>query len=69
MNALKLYTKRKIFKVLKGNGHSHFDVIPTAAPAHVGKALNISIGQIIDDEFEYWRPDAVIINIESIERK
>lgn len=63
-------------------GRSRFDVIPTAAPAHVAKALNISAGQqilkicrvnynqhgqIIDCEFEYWRPDAVIISIDSIE--
>ncbi len=61
---------------------SRFDVIPTAAPAHVAKALNITPGQqvlkicrvnynqhgeIIDCEFEYWRPDAVMISIDSIE--
>jgi DNA-binding GntR family transcriptional regulator len=61
---------------------SRFDVVPTAAPAHVAKALNITAGQqilkicrvnynqhdqIIDCEFEYWRPDAVIISIDSIE--
>ncbi len=61
---------------------SRFDVIPAAAPAHVAKALNISPGQqilkicrvnynqhaqIIDCEFEYWRPDAVMISIDSIE--
>ena len=61
---------------------SRFDVIPAAAPAHVAKALNISVGQqilkicrvnynqhgdIIDCEFEYWRPDAVIISIDSME--
>jgi len=61
---------------------SRFDVVPAAAPAHVAKALNISAGQqvlkicrvnynqqgqIIDCEFEYWRPDAVMISIDSIE--
>ncbi|MEL0628212.1 UTRA domain-containing protein [Psychromonas aquatilis] len=61
---------------------SRFDVIPTTAPAHVAKALNLSAGQqvlkicrvnynqyeeIIDCEFEYWRPDSVMISIDSIE--
>lgn len=59
---------------------SRFQVIPTAAPAHVAKALNLaagqpvlkicrvnykSDGQIMDCEFEYWRPDAVMITIDS----
>ncbi|WP_087020712.1 UTRA domain-containing protein [Thaumasiovibrio subtropicus] len=59
---------------------SHFDVIPTAAPSHVAKALNLTEGQpvlkicrvnykqdgeIMDCEFEYWRPDAVMLTIDS----
>jgi len=59
---------------------SRFDVIPTAAPAHVAKALNLAEGQpvlkicrvnykqdgeLMDCEFEYWRPDAVMIRIDS----
>lgn len=59
--------------------HSHFDVIPTAAPEHVAKALNLAEGQqilkicrvnynqnghLMDCEFEYWRPDAVMIRID-----
>lgn len=59
---------------------SRFDVIPTAAPAHVAKALNLVEGQpvlkicrvnykqdweLMDVEFEYWRPDAVVIRIDS----
>lgn len=59
---------------------SRFDVIPTAAPEHVAKALGIAAGQqvlkicrvnynqdgvIIDCEFEYWRPDSVVITIDS----
>lgn len=59
---------------------SRFDVIPTAAPEHVAKALNLAEGQqilkicrvnynqdgiLMDCEFEYWRPDAVMIQIES----
>lgn len=59
---------------------SRFDVIPTAAAAHVAKALNLAEGQpvmkicrvnykqdgeLIDCEFEYWRPDAVMIQIDS----
>lgn len=59
---------------------SRFDVIPTSAPAHVAKALNLAEGQpvlkicrvnykqdgeLMDCEFEYWRPDAVIIRIDS----
>ncbi|UUM32912.1 UTRA domain-containing protein [Vibrio japonicus] len=59
---------------------SRFDVIPTSAPAHVAKALNLAEGQpvlkicrvnykqdgeLMDCEFEYWRPDAVMIRIDS----
>ncbi|SDG77206.1 transcriptional regulator, GntR family [Vibrio xiamenensis] len=59
---------------------SRFDVIPTAAPDAVAKALGIASGQqvlkicrvnynqfnqIIDCEFEYWRPDSVMITIDS----
>lgn len=59
---------------------SRFDVIPTSAPAHVAKALNLAEGQpvlkicrvnykqdgeLMDCEFEYWRPDAVVIQIDS----
>ncbi|KOO04626.1 UTRA domain-containing protein [Vibrio nereis] len=59
---------------------SRFDVIPTSAPAHVAKALNLAEGQpvlkicrvnykqdgeLMDCEFEYWRPDAVVIRIDS----
>ncbi len=59
---------------------SRFDVIPTAAPDYVAKALGIAAGQqvlkicrvnynqhgvIIDCEFEYWRPDSVVISIDS----
>ncbi len=59
---------------------SRFDVIPTAAPEYVAKALGIAGGQqvlkicrvnynqdgvIIDCEFEYWRPDSVVISIDS----
>lgn len=59
---------------------SHFDFIPTSAPEHVAHALNIRPGQqilkicrvnynqdnhLIDCEFEYWRPDAVMISIDS----
>ncbi|MDW6093073.1 UTRA domain-containing protein [Vibrio rhizosphaerae] len=59
---------------------SRFDVISTAATPEVAKALNIAAGQqvlkicrvnykqdgaIIDCEFEYWRPDAVMITIDS----
>lgn len=61
---------------------SQFDVIPTAAPAHVAKALNLAEGQpvlkicrvnykqdgeLMDADIEYWRPDAVRIRIDSIE--
>ncbi|MCE0496184.1 UTRA domain-containing protein [Vibrio salinus] len=61
---------------------SRFDVIPTAAPEHVAKSLGIAAGQqvlkicrvnynqdevIIDCEFEYWRPDSVVITIDSCE--
>ena len=64
------------------NSRSHFDFIPTSAPEHVAHALNIRPGQqilkicrvnynqhhqIIDCEFEYWRPDAVIISIDNRE--
>ncbi|MDA0150222.1 UTRA domain-containing protein [Vibrio sp. LaRot3] len=63
---------------------SRFEVIPTAAPAHVAKALNLAQGQavlkicrvnynqngdLMDCEFEYWRPDAVVIRIDSQEEK
>ena len=59
---------------------SRFDVIPTSAPAHVAKALNLSEGQpvlkicrvnykqdgeLMDCEFEYWRPGSVMIHIDS----
>lgn len=59
---------------------SRFDVIPTSAPAHAAKALNLAEGQpvlkicrvnykqdgeLMDCEFEYWRPDAVVIRIDS----
>jgi len=59
---------------------SRFDVIPTSAPLNVAKALNLSEGQpvlkicrvnykqdgeLLDCEFEYWRPDAVMIQIDS----
>ncbi|WP_193258027.1 UTRA domain-containing protein [Vibrio navarrensis] len=60
---------------------SRFEVVPTSAPAHVAKALNLAQGQpvlkicrvnykqdgeLIDCEFEYWRPDAVMIRIDSL---
>tara|TARA_Y100001956_G_scaffold45895_1_gene44647 strand:- start:9 stop:737 length:729 start_codon:yes stop_codon:yes gene_type:complete len=60
---------------------SCFDVIPTSAPAHVAKALNLAQGQpvlkicrvnykqgdeLMDCELEYWRPDAVMIRIDSV---
>ncbi|EGU42130.1 transcriptional regulator [Vibrio ichthyoenteri ATCC 700023] len=59
---------------------SRFDVVPTAAPCHVAKALNLAEGQpvlkicrvnykqdgqLMDCEFEYWRPDAVLIQIDN----
>lgn len=59
---------------------SYFDVIATSAPLHVAKALNLVEGQpvlkicrvnykqdgeLMDVEFEYWRPDAVLIRIDS----
>ncbi|MDW6004167.1 UTRA domain-containing protein [Vibrio mangrovi] len=59
---------------------SRFHVISTSATAEVAKALNIAAGQqvlkicrvnykqdgaVIDCEFEYWRPDAVMITIDS----
>ncbi len=59
---------------------SIFEVIPTSAPSHVAKALNLAAGQpvlkicrinyqqeghLMDAEFEYWRPDAVVIRIDS----
>ncbi|EGU46617.1 putative transcriptional regulator [Vibrio orientalis CIP 102891 = ATCC 33934] len=59
---------------------SRFDVIPTSAPSHVAKALNLVEGQpvlkicrvndkqdgeLMDCEYEYWRPDAVRIRIDS----
>ncbi|WP_417882942.1 UTRA domain-containing protein [Vibrio rumoiensis] len=58
---------------------SKFEVLPTAAPYHVAQALNLAEGQpvlkiqrtnckqdgeLIDCEFEYWRPDAVRIRID-----
>ncbi|OOF12703.1 MULTISPECIES: UTRA domain-containing protein [unclassified Salinivibrio] len=61
---------------------SRFEVIPTSAPAHVAKALNLANGQpilkicrinykqdgeLMDCEFEYWRPDAVVIRIDSVD--
>ncbi|UYI48704.1 UTRA domain-containing protein [Vibrio natriegens] len=61
---------------------SRFDVIPTSAPAHVAKPLNLAEGQpvlkicrvnynqngeLMDCELEYWRPDAVRIRIDSVE--
>ncbi|KOO14544.1 MFS transporter [Vibrio xuii] len=61
---------------------SRFDVIPTSAPSHVAKALNLVEGQpvlkicrvndkqdgeVMDCEYEYWRPDAVMLRIESVE--
>ena len=73
-----LYEKKYGFK----NSRSHFDFIPTSAPEHVAHALNIRPGQqilkicrvnynqhhqVIDCEFEYWRPDAVIISIDNRE--
>ncbi|MDC5840913.1 UTRA domain-containing protein [Vibrio europaeus] len=60
---------------------SRFDVIPTSAPAHAAKALNLAEGQpvlkicrvnykqdgeLMDCELEYWRPDAVMIRIDSV---
>ncbi len=63
---------------------SRFDVIPTAAPEHVAKALGHAAGQlflkmcrlnynkhhkIIDCDIEYWRPDAVMITIDSHEEE
>lgn len=60
---------------------SRFEVIPTAAPAHVAKALNLAQGQpvikicrvnykqdgeLMDCEFEYWRPNAMTIEIDSM---
>lgn len=71
-----LYQTKYGFKTSR----SRFDVIPTSAPEHVARALNIRPGQqilkicrvnynqennLIDCEFEYWRPDAVIISIEN----
>ncbi|WP_105901187.1 UTRA domain-containing protein [Vibrio gangliei] len=59
---------------------SKFEVFPTSAPKHVAKALGLSEGQpilkicrvnykqdgeLMDCEFEYWRPDAVMIKIDS----
>ncbi len=61
-------------------GRSRFEVIPTAAPKEVATALNLAEGQpvlkicrvnykqdgiLMDCEFEYWRPDAVMIQIDS----
>lgn len=71
-----------LFRELYGyeTERSRFDVIPTSAPAHVAKALNLAEGQpvlkicrvnykqdgeLMDCEFEYWRPDAVMIRIDS----
>lgn len=59
---------------------SRFEVLPTSAPAHVAKALNLVEGQsilkisrvnvkqdgaLMDCEIEYWRPDAVVLHIDS----
>lgn len=59
---------------------SRFEVIPTSAPAYVAKALNLAAGQpvmkicrvnynqdgeLMDCEFEYWRPNAIKICIDS----
>ncbi|MGO2281611.1 MULTISPECIES: UTRA domain-containing protein [Vibrio] len=59
---------------------SRFEVIPTSAPKHVAKSLGLVEGQpilkicrinykqdgeLMDCEFEYWRPDAVMISIDS----
>lgn len=59
---------------------SRFTVISTAAPEPVAKALNLAEGQqvlkicrvnfnqsgtLMDCEFEYWRPDAIMIQIDS----
>ena len=59
---------------------SRFEVFPTGANKQVARALNLAEGQqvlkicrvnyqqdgnIIDCEFEYWRPDAVLIRIDS----
>lgn len=60
---------------------SCFNVIPTAAPEPIAKALNLAEGQqilkicrvnynqdgkLMDCEFEYWRPDAVMIKIDNV---
>ncbi len=60
---------------------SHFDVIPTSASKKVAKALHLAEGQqvlkitrvnynqqqqLMDCEFEYWRPDSVMITIDSL---
>ncbi|MCZ2720951.1 UTRA domain-containing protein [Marinomonas sp. 15G1-11] len=73
-----LYAKKYGFR----NSCSHFDFIPTSAPEHVIHALNMHPGQqvlkicrvnynqhnnIIDCEFEYWRPDAVMVSINNRE--
>ncbi|OOV87457.1 UTRA domain-containing protein [Oceanospirillum linum] len=72
-----LYKKHYGFETAR----SRFDVIPTAAPEQVAKALNLAEGQqvlkicrvnynqqgvVMDCEYEYWRPDAMMIEIESI---
>lgn len=59
---------------------SCFEVIPTAAPKHVATYLGLTEGQpilkicrinykqdgqLMDCEFEYWRPDSVMIRIDS----
>ncbi|MEZ9231340.1 UTRA domain-containing protein [Vibrio amylolyticus] len=71
-----LYSKKYGYETKR----SRFDVIPTAAPSHVAKALNLAEGQpvlkicrvnykqdgqVMDCELEYWRPDCVMICIDS----
>ncbi|MGF1695998.1 UTRA domain-containing protein [Vibrio lamellibrachiae] len=71
-----LYKSKYGYETLR----SRFDVIPTSAPQHVAKALNLSEGQpvlkicrvnykqdgkVMDCELEYWRPDTVMICIDS----
>ncbi len=62
-------------------GRSRFDVIPTSASKKVAKALHLAEGQqvlkitrvnynqqlhLMDCEFEYWRPDSVMLTIDSL---
>ncbi|MGL5758545.1 UTRA domain-containing protein [Plesiomonas sp.] len=71
-----LYREKYGYKTCR----SVFEVAPTSAPIHVAKALNLAAGQhvlrifrlnyqhggqLLDAEFEYWRPDALIIRIDS----